>query len=76
MPREMVRRRVGFNVEWMVEGLVGPQAGHADHAVVGLAQVGPVLAADVRRLGAPCTITVLVDHEHTPHGGRHQGIRI
>ena len=65
-----VRRRVGLDLERVVDALVGPQAGHGDHAVVGLAEIGEILAANVGGLVAVFAVTGLVNDEHAVVVGR------
>ena len=59
-----VRRRVGFDIERIVHALVGPQAGHGDHAVVGFAEIGEILSTDVGGLVAVFAVTGLVNDQH------------
>lgn len=63
--REVVGGRVGLDVEWVVQVLVGPETGHAHHPGIDLPQIGQILLADVCRLAPPLPIAVLIDHQHT-----------
>ena len=61
---EPVGRRVGFNLQWVLDALVSPEAGDRDHAIIGFAQIGQILPADVGGLGAVLAVPTLVNHEH------------
>jgi len=65
VPRDMMRRGGRLDVERMsLDGLVGPQARHADQAVVDLAKVGQELLAHMHGLVAPLAVPLFVDDQH------------
>nr|WP_238845626.1 hypothetical protein [Nocardia terpenica] len=56
--REVVCRGAGHRVQRVVDALVGPQRGHRDDAVVGLADPAQPLAAHMRGRGTVLTVSV------------------
>jgi hypothetical protein len=61
---------VRLGVQRIVDPLVGPDGGHGDDAVVGLAVSAQPLPADMRRRGAVFTIAGVVDGDHPTRARR------
>lgn len=71
---KVVSRRVGFEIDGIIDRFVGPQASDGDHSIVNLAQLAQVLPADMSRLVAIFAIPGLIDDQNPL--GRRGGCRI
>jgi hypothetical protein len=62
--REVLRRGVRHRVHRVIQPLIGPQRGHGDHPVAGLAVPAQPLMAHVRGLHPVLAVPAVFDHQH------------
>src|SRR5712692_675466 len=71
---KVMSRRVGFEIDGVIDLFVSPQAGDGDHSIVDLAQLSQILPADMSRLVAIFAISSLIDDQNPL--GRRRGCRV
>lgn len=69
-----MRGGVRFEIDRVVHPLVSPQAGHRDHAVIDLAQVGEVLPAHMGRVIPILAVAIFESGEYPFSRGGGEGI--